>query len=324
MSGEELDCLSGWLDLTERELDLVKIIYRIEVRAGSVSPEDIAREIKRLKGKKPLKPNLFHMLKKLRQQNIISRSGYGRYQLNREGIQKNLETRGLEFQRELEQFQKVQSDVEGTLQKLAWRLTQPKVEYLNHNKLYQAMSKTLRDAQRFQVVTGFPNISLSRQIVTGLHREEYNEALYRRAVKTKKMELEYLTDLNIDHLFNLCFRMFGEPKHAYREAQATIDRLETLINQNPNIHVRYHEDPHGLDVAVKTTDQPQEFILFIKDEHEAIEGGLRISSRETSRNAHQMFLRGYQYATPLEGNTGQKQTRKIREKLREKYGILEE
>jgi len=187
-----------------------------------------------------------------------------------------------------------------------------------------SMSQTLKDASRFQVVTSIPNIILSRQIATGLHRETYNEALYKRAVKNKKLELQYLTDLNIDHLFNTCFRLLGEPKLAYREAQATLDRIDPLLKQNPNIQIRYHEDPHGLDIAVKTTQHPQEFILFIKDEHGTIEGGLKINSAETSRNAHQMFTRGYQYATALTETQGQKQTKKIKQKLKQKYGILDE
>lgn len=324
MSIEQLDSLEDWLNLTQRELEILKLIYRLDLDERPTTPEEITREFKKVFRVEIQKPNLFHLLKKLRQQGIIQKLGYGRYSLDFIQIEKKLGETEEKFKKNQEEFEKIRVDLVSNFKRLAWNLTPPQVQYLKYEQFYKKMGDIAVDSEIFCIVGSFPQIAYSRQISNGLQRKDFIEPAYKHYIGKQKSQLKYLTDLDIDYLFNQCFRVLEDPKKAYRETENTLDRLETIIEKTPNLDIRYLDDPHGLDVAISIKEEPEQFILFIRDEHQDIMAGINIKSKDTAKNAHQMFNKNYEYATPLNKKQGKKQIQKTRQQLKQKYGILEE
>ncbi|MFC2162714.1 hypothetical protein ACFLRF_03460 [Candidatus Altiarchaeota archaeon] len=317
--------LHKWLDLTSQQLDILKLIYKLQQSPGKTSPKEISREYKRIHGKTILKPNLFPILKDLQKRGLVSRIGQADYTTDINGIRRALDMKREALDRQQTEFEHARQYTEDYFRKLTWSLDRPVVEYLDHDDLYSKMAELLGESQTYYSVANFPMIAYTRKLNHGLAREEYTNAIWESCIKKEKLKVNYLTDLNIDYLFNHCFRVYGDPKLAYRECHTIINQLENQIMDAPNLNVRYMEDPHGLDTGIfGKGDDTDEFILFVRDEHEDITGGIHIKSRDTTRSALQMFERGFEYAERLDIKQGKKIIQKTREILKYKYGILEE
>ncbi|MFH1403989.1 MAG: hypothetical protein ABIH11_06960 [Candidatus Altiarchaeota archaeon] len=316
--------LHKWLDLTQQQLDIVKIIYKIRQTPGKSTPNDIGKEYKRIHGKPILKPNLFTILKLLQKRGIVEKVGQADYSVDIDGLRDTLGKKRRYLEKQQTEFDKACQDTDEYFRKLTWQMDRPIVEYLDHDELYGKMAELLQDSEVFYSVANFPMISYTQKLNHGLAREPYTEALWNRCVKKEDLEVKYLTDLNVDYLFNHAFRVYGDPKLAYRECNTVINQLENQVESNKKLDVRYMEDPHGLDTGIfkRIGREPDEFMLFVRDEHEDITGGLHVKSLDTARNALKMFNRGFEYADRLSGEAGKSIINRVREGLEQKYGIL--
>mgnify|MGYP006293105635 CR=1 FL=1 len=318
-----VDGLGDWLDLTDRELEILKIIHHLDSAGDATSPESIVNEFKRSYGKRLQKPNLFHLLKKLRQQKYVKKTGYGKYKLDLEEINSQLEEKTDSLDEDRRNLDKFRDNLRESLHQMTWDLATPEVEYMDYETLYSHLAKMAEQADTISIVASFPQITYSRELSTGLNRENYLDTLYKNAVKKDKLHLEYLTDLDVDYLFNHCFRVHEDPAKAFQEAQNTVNKLELLTQKNPNIDIRFQQDPHGLDVIIRTNQKtPREFALLVQDEHQDTMAGINIKHTKTSQNSHQTFNRTYQYSLKLSTPAGQRKIQETKKSLTKKYGIL--
>lgn len=317
------DGFGGWTGLTGRESDILKIVYRLQAGGGDTSPESIVGEFKRVFRTPIRKPNLFHILKNLREKGYLVHEGYGSYRIDADGLNQALAERQQMLQEKEGELAGFRKDLEGSLRRLSYGLTPPKVDYLEYHDFWKRMGEMSRETDKLSLVASFPQIAYTRTVYRTLGREKYMEPLYREATRKKGVRLEYLTDLDVDFLFNHCFRSLEDPRKAYRETVRILDTLENLVEKQPNIDVRHLPDPHGLDVAIRhKEEEPIEFMLFIKDEHQDLMAGILIKNPAIAKNSHQMFTRGYEYATPLTSRQGREILGETRENLEKKYGIL--
>jgi hypothetical protein len=315
-----------WLELTQQQLEVLKVIYKLQQTPGKTTPKEISREYKRIHGKQILKPNLFTILKLLQKRGLLSKAGQADYKVDMEGIKKNLEDKRQTLEKQQTDFENACRHTEEYFQKLTWQLDRPIVEYLDHDELYQKMAEILQESETYYAVANFPMIAYTQKLNHGLAREPYTDALWNRCLKKEQLQVNYITDLNIDYLFNHAFRVYGDPKLAYRECHTVVNQLENQIQSSAKLDIRYLEDPHGLDTGIfqRKGREPDEFMLFVRDEHEDITGGVHVKSLDTARSALKMFNRGYEYAEKLAGKAGENSIGKTREVLKQKYGILEE
>lgn len=316
------DNTARWLDTTDQQFQILKTIYRLEDVETKTMPKDITREYAKTNKKTILKPNLFNILKTLLQKKLIKKDLTRGYRVDYDGIRETLEKHKEKLGREEEELKKAQAKTEEYFRKNLPK-AYPLVEYYEQKELYPKMAESLKEAEKTHIVANFPVIAYTKELTYGLGREEYAEAMWQRCFKEKKLQVNYLTDLNLDALFNHAFRIHGDPKIAYQECQAMLSRLETQVKTNEKLDVRHSDNPHGLDVAIIEQKEPIEVYIFIRDEHGEITGGTRIKSKQTAINALQQYNRAYEYAEKLNTPDGQKTIQNLKTQLKQKYSILE-
>ncbi|MFH1055647.1 MAG: hypothetical protein V1744_06100 [Candidatus Altiarchaeota archaeon] len=312
-----------WTSLTQQQYDIVKVIYRLRNRGVKPTPKNIQREYRTEHNKIIIKPNLFNILKTLQNKKVIVRAALAEYALDQEGIRGAIEESKQGLRKDVEDCERTQNEIEQFFKELTYRKEQPDIHYLEGEQLYLALADSLEKSDAFYVVTDFPTIAYSREMTHTLGREPYAEKLW-QTLKNKKTQMNILTELNMDTLFNHAFRTYGDPKIAYQESLTTIDKLRTQMETHKNLDIRYIDSPHGLGVAIVQQKEPVEFIIFMRDEHNDIQGGIRIRSHRTAANALRTFMHTYEYATHLNSPVGRDILQKTKENLTHKYGVLGE
>lgn len=310
--------VGGWLDLTSQEFEILKNIYRLDAAGGRASPKTINSAYAHENNKTIQKQNLHKILRKLVDSDFVARKGQGEYTVSLPGIQTALAGRRQKRADELSNFEQVTENIEEEFHKHLSPTDAPYVEYLASTTLYDHIAGILGDAVEFNIVANFPSIAYPPNLAAKLDRSEYSSVLAERCLSRGILQANFLTDLDVDHLFVHCFRVLDSPGKAFKLASNILNNIESMAESDSKVDVRYHPDPHGLDVAVPIAEEPQQFYLFTRDEHQEISGGIYVKSRDSSRNALQSFRRSFDYAE----RDLTKHLETARNKLAHKYGIL--
>lgn len=321
MENNELRKVAKWLEITDQQFEILLSIYKLEVRRDETTPRNIEREYLNSYGKVPQRSNLFGQIRQLLGKNLITKERQGLYSVNFDVMYTMLQDRKDKFIEELNEFNRVSERVKDYFKKAALQTTKPRVEYLNHGELYDALAKSITDVDRFYATANFPTIFYTYPLATGIGRSNYTDMVWRRCFKKAELGVFYLTTLNIDFPFNHAFRIYGDPKKAYKECIIIIDQLWNQIETHDNLDIRYLKEPHGMDVFIPERYEPRGFFIFTRDEHKNIVGGIEVRSPETAISAKQMFMRDFEYAEQLRGKKGEEIIGNIKKELEEKYSI---
>jgi len=316
--------IGGWLDLTDQQFQILSVVHRLELSRRRPSPKNIVLEYESVSDKLIAKPNLFTILKALCDRGLVRRVEQGSYAVDFEVVREVLAKRiGLK-EAELDQLRRVVDETEKFFKKELKSKDIPYVTYLDHDELYSKLSKIVSTASQYFIVANFPSVAYTYTVYSRLRREDYWKALVERTLKEKSLHACFLTDLNVDSLFTNAFIAFGDPSKAYKESKLILGQLGNLVDECENLDVRFHEEPHGLSVAIseREEDWPGEFIILTRDEHNKIKGGIHIKSPEPARQAKEMFVRLFDYAEKLEGKVAEKRISEAVERLDAKYGVL--
>lgn len=317
--------LGGWLNLTDQQFQILVALHQLELRKEIPSPQNIVGEYKLISNKLIQKPNLFTILKSLSGKKLIKKTGQGEYAVNFDGVHNILVDEKEEKQKDLKQLELVVAETEDYFMRQLMPTEQPRVEYLDHDVLFKTLAESLASSTSFYIVGNFPSIAYTYPVYAGLGRDKYLETILAKTLKEKTLTVYFITDLDVDYVFNHAFMTLGDPAKAYHECRLMLKQLRNLVELSENIDVRFHEDPHGLDVAipVKRKDEPTEFIIFTRDEHKNVMGGVHVKAVEPAKAAKHMFNRLFQYAEKLRGAQAEKRIGEAEERLTIKYGVLE-
>jgi len=312
-----------WLGLTQQQFDIVKVIYRVGNRGLVSSPKVVQREYRLEHGRLIIKPNLFNILRILQQKRVVRRVAQGEYALDYEGVSKIMVAARVRLEGEREELDKTSGQVDQFFREVTYSKEHPDVNYLEGGELYGALAEAASKSLVFWATADFPLTAYSPELAHAAGASRFVEALQQKLVD-KKTSVNLLTGLSTDSLFNDGFRAHGDPKNAYRVIQNTVDRLATQVSSSGNLDVRYSDAPVGLDIAIAETQQPSEFILLIRDEHNDIRGGIRVRSHKTAANALRSFQKAYSQAVKLKSPQGKEILREVKSDIQRKYGILED
>ncbi|MFH1125618.1 MAG: hypothetical protein V1703_00700 [Candidatus Altiarchaeota archaeon] len=313
------DTIANWLNTTEQQFQIIKTIYRLESKREEATPKNIGKEYAKTYGKSIQKPNLFTLLRTLIEKELIQKDAGFTYRVNFNGIRQSLGKHREKLDKEGEEFQKAYGKTEEYFRRNISRQERPTVDYFEQKELYAEIMKSTSNSNVLNVMTNFPEISYTYNLASGADRLEYVEAIWRRCFKEKNLEVNYLTTLDLDYLFNQAFRSLGEPKLAFKECEIVLQQLENQVEAHKKLHIKTVEEQKGMDVCIPIKDKPEEFYLFIKDEHKEVLGGIKIKSPETASQAENMFKLGFNYAEEINS----KLIQKAHKKLKQEYGILE-
>lgn len=313
------DTIARWLNTTEQQFQIIKTIYRLGNRETEATPKNISKEYEKLHGKVIQKPNLFTILRTLIEKDLIQKDASFNYKVNFGGIRQTLGEHQEKLEKEREEFQKAHNKTEDYFRKNISTQERPVVDYYEQKELYAEMTKSISNSSILDIVSNFPSIAYTYSIAVGVNQLEYVETLWKRCFKEKDLEVNCLTTLDVDHLFNQAFRSLEEPKLAFKECELVLQQLANHVEAHRKLRVRTVEEQKGMDVCIPIKNKPTEFYLFMKDEHKDISGGIKIKSPETASQAETMFKLGFDYAEDITPKTIQT----LQAKLKQKYGILE-
>lgn len=321
METPEIRKIAKWLELTDQQFSILLSIYRLEARREETTPKNIEQEYLKSYGKAPQRSNLFGQIRQLLSKNMIMKEGQGLYSVNFSVIYSVLQDRRDAFIEELNEFNRISEQIREYFRKAAIQTTKPKVGYLNYEEFYNALAKAIKTKDCFYTTTKFPSIAYTYSLSAGIGTSNYTNTVWERCFERGELKACYLTTLDIDFPFNHAFRVYGDPKRAYKECVIIIDQLWNQIQTHQNLDVRYLKEPHGMDVFIPERHEPKEFFIFTRDEHRNIIGGIEVRSPETAISAKQMFMRDFEYADRLVGQKGEEIVENLKGELEEKYSI---
>jgi hypothetical protein len=310
------------LGITEQQLEILVSIYRVESSGRRTSPKEIRADYLRAYGRGIQSPNYFMHTKKLQQVGFVKRTGAGVYGIDFPAIKKALEKKREDKVKELSEMDGLAEETSEYFRRFAYAPSKPVVEYLSNESMFASIAKTIKSANKIYVSANFPTIAYTYPVASGIGRGEFVKALWDRCFTKDKLQVFYLTTLDIDFLFNHSFSVYGDPEKAYHECKVILDQLENQVNTYENLGIRYINDLHGTDVLIPEKNGTEEMYLFTRDEHKNIQGGIHIQSVETASAAKFSFLRDFEYAQEIRGDKGKKTMQGIRKQLEEKYGKI--
>ncbi|MBN2014275.1 MAG: hypothetical protein JW778_03755 [Candidatus Altiarchaeota archaeon] len=321
MENPQLQRVGKWLDLTDQQFGILLSLYKLETIGEKTTPKNIEHEYLKTYGRAPQRSNLFGQIRQLLSRNMITKEGQGSYSVNFGVIYALLQDRKDAFIEELNEFNRVSEQIKEYFRKAAIQTTKPKVEYFNYDEFYNALAESIKTKERFYTTTKFPSIAYTYSLSAGIGTINYTNTVWERCFERRELQACYLTTLDVDFPFNHAFRVYGDPKRAYRECIIVIDQLWNQIQTHPNLDVRFLKELHGMDVFIPETHEPKEFFLFTRDEHRNIIGGIKVMSPETAISAKQMFMRDFEYAERLTGQKGEEIMENLKKELEERYSI---
>ncbi len=310
-----------WLGLTQQQFDVVKVIYRVRNRGVVSSPKVVQREYRTEHGKLIIKPNLFNILRVLQEKGVVRRVAQGEYALDHEGISNVMDGARVRLEGEREELDKTSGQVDQFFREVTYSREHPDVNYLEGKELYVALADAASKSLVFWATVDFPWTAYSPELAHAAGASRFVEALQQKLVD-KKSSVNLLTTLSTESLFNHGFSAHGDPKDAYSEILNTVDHLATQVSSSGNLDVRYSDVPAGLDIAIAETQQPNEFILLIRDEHNDIRSGIRVRSHKTAANALQSIQKVFSQALRLKSPQGKAILKGVKSDIQRKYGIL--
>jgi hypothetical protein len=270
-----------------------------------------------------MKPNLFNILRLLRQRKIISQKGQADYCLNQLGIKDVMSEAKKRIDSEILEYGKINERVDQFFKELTYRVERPDITYLGEDELDSMLSKMVEEAKAFYMVSDFPEIAYSTDLAQLIKRGSFVESLGEK-IGSGKITVQILTTINTDALFDHAFRTHEDPKTAYEESTTVVNRLKAQTKKHKNLEVRYSPEPTSLDIAIVETVIPAQFMMFTRDEHNDINGGILVKSNKTSANALRAFEHGFSSATNIATSVGYTILDQAKQALTEKYSVLKD
>ena len=320
---EDIDAPSI-LGITDQQLNLLKTVYKLSSKNKAATPKEIELTYAKDFGGGIQKSNLFRQMKILQDKDFLTREGEANYKLNLEGLKKTLDQRKTEYQQKITHYEQLSNELEEYFKQATARPEQPIVEYFENKYFSLRMLKCLEKATTYYSTTSFPNITYGYGISENIDRREYVDVLNRRALISKNLSLYYLTDFNVDYLYNHVSKSLSDPEKCYRQCWALIDQLEEIVEKYDNIKIGYQSTHLFLDLHLPEAHEPIEYFSHVRGERSELLGVLYIRSPQISKQSKELFLSLFERAERVKGDNTKKILNKVKKELGGKYGKQDE
>jgi hypothetical protein len=295
--------LPKWLGFTQQQQEIIEAISTLQQKSSKASPNLILMEHASITGApKMQKSNFFTQLKLLRGKGYVKKAGEASYQVDFEAIKNALQHVQAAMSKETEELKKAKAMVE---QRSLLSPTEhaQSVRFFEYEELYYKLAEIAETADRCQLTGVFPRIlyahSPSLMYTPGAQR--FAQALWSRCIMDKKLALEYLTTFNIPYLFNNLYSVYKEPTPAYEEIRVLLNNLETLLQQNEKLNLRYSEGSYGLDIDLPYRGKLEEVFILVRDEKRKGIGTIYIRSPELAIRFKELFEEKWERAVDMKG-----------------------
>lgn len=307
--------LTKWLEITEQQNQVLQTIYGLELVNIETTPKNILEKYARTYKREIQSNNLFTIIKKLTDDNLILKKEKARYGVNTEGIRERIIESKQQQEKELERMGGLIKDIDKYYKSAALD-AKPETTFYDSRELFNKTADALKNATTYYVTSRIPTMTFSRPLLHRIWSEKYADVIQDRCFVKKDLKVVYITQLRTDDVYKNALEIYGKPELAVREVETILDRVLDSTLSNENFEVYYLPNPVGLYISIiEKQEEPTELFLFLQSEENV--SGIYLKSREIASHAKKSFLNGIEKATPLASARGKKLVNAAKKQLRE-------
>jgi hypothetical protein len=289
--GPNIDRVREWIDITQQQFDVFKVIYQLGKRGTKVTILNIEDEYLLEFNLKLQRPNLHSVLRVLLSKGIITRSSRGEYRINYRGITLLLNKSETDMKEKLYGLRKFKSEYVENMKNLPISSQIP-VTVLDYPTYYEILSKILLTADRYYCMNRFPGICYTHLLSNAIKRGQYGGVLTERCLVKKELKITYLSYLDIGGPFYQAMNVYKNIEAAYKECLLIINQLENQIQNTETLELRCLEQPSEWYTQFVF---PEDVFIMIKigGETKII---LHLKSEDVGKHAYSIFQEKIKYS----------------------------
>jgi len=314
---EQLTQIRKWLDLTDQQFDILRVIMNLESKKEPTNAKNINRAYETYNPKGIQTSNLYTILKILKENNFIARKSPGHYTVSYRGIRDKLgEVKKIRMEEEKE-FEKLYIRTREFLRDKILEPSETSVKYYDNRGLNELLTKSLLVSTTYYSTDRFPNIALSSSWPSKDLKKQYVGLLYERGVVKKELDIYYLSDLNIKRYYDYMLEFYKNKEFVLNECIKMVDELGDILETNDNIRVGLIDDIYVMDVHLPEQEEPVEYISHVYDSNSRTIGGIHIKSPEAASYVKQYFLKKFYSSKKLEGKNMRRTLNQVKKALKD-------
>jgi len=316
---EELTSLGRWLGITGQQSEVLRTIHKLRLDGHRANPKGISLEYRKDYSRSIQISNLFHVLDALMEKKLVKKDGPASYDLNINGIERVLSDFEQKLGEEMSGFKKARSETVKYLNQIA-KKEKPTVRYMDLTEFFDSAADSVSRAKKYYMVAHFPKLFHPMVIKKKLSRYEYLELIEERCFVKQNLDVNIMTDLDIDFLYKDFSRFFPSEREALKAALSIIDQIQYAVDHYKHLRVYYTKKLIGMDMLLPICDEPKDLYFYMRDQEGEIIGGVYIESSETAKRAYSTFTPIPSNYTVLEGTQGKRILKNLKREIRARFG----
>jgi hypothetical protein len=285
------DKIIKWLGLTKQQFGIIEAIMALQAEGMKATPKHIIEKDSELRGSAIQRSNFFSQLKILRNRGYVNKLADSVYEADLKSLSQSLARAEAEVRKELEDLSKARTESESFFKRLVSSKCSPVASFLEPDEMYGGVADLLANSTHFSSTGVFPRIlyadSLSLMRKPGTQR--YAQVMWERCIRDEKLEVNYLTNLDMPFIFRQLLSSYRNPSIVYEEVRGILEKLPNFLKQHPKLNIYYLDSPSGLDVLVPYGSGSPDIFLPVRDEAKNIEGAVHICSPDLSDRFKKLF-----------------------------------
>ncbi len=298
--------LADSLKLTSQQARIMEAIARL-LETSRARPNDILAKESEISGKAPIgKSNFFKQLARLRKAGYVKRLPDSSYLLNYARMRESLEAAKEKHITRAESLAGAISIAEDYIRsRLSPR--ELKVGFLPADAWQDRFADLVSGSQRCYITGIFPKIIYGHSplFTESESGRKYASKLWDLCIRKKRLEITYLTRLDVSYLFRL-LRLSGVGKReACSEILKLLDHLELLL-KGKRLKAYYAPSPYGIDMGIPDADESKCAFLFFRGPDKEELGSVHIDSAQLAVQFKGLFESECSKATDLASPAGKR------------------
>jgi hypothetical protein len=310
------------LEVTEQQFDIIDTIIHLQRNKEVANPKRIIEENARLHDEPKIqRSNFFSQLKKLQERGLVKKLGEASYGANYDCIKDSLDSAQGKLIQEMDDIENVRKNTVDYFKSLAIEDTKPTVEFYGYDDMLGKLGDQIKTATSCRITGFFPKIlyANSPALMGETGGRKYAMMAWDRCIREEKLQMTYLTHLDIEYLYNRLLSVYKQPDMAHEESVLVLNNMERLLEKSPKLKIFYIKSPYGVDMVVPEWEELKSFFIIVRDERHTGMGAVYLDFPALAIRFRNMFDQECGRAVDLSGKKGKKVVEQLRNKLDKLY-----